>query len=409
MARLQLLKGIRVVDLTHAHAGPFGTQILGDMGAEVIKIEAPNIGELTRVFYPTAGEGISYYYLALNRNKKSLALDLMTPSGKEAFYDLVKVSDVVIDNLRGGSLKRMGLDYDTIMKVNPRIISCSIYAYGPTGPLIEAPSNDDVSTALVGMYSLSGYSGEKPARPPVAIADISSGMYAAMAIGFALYERSFTGKGRRLELSLLDCVISFMQTHYQRYFLAGEIPKPQGAKHPTTPFVGVFETKDGYVGLGPCWPRIARIVDKEYLIDDPRFANTELRAKNKDALESEIEEVFKQHNTDQWIELLRAEDVPVGRVNNLKEALEEPQIIENKVVGTVKVGGKDLRIIDTPIKAKGAVQEKHLPPVKVGENTIQVFKEILGYSDAKIQEIFKEQEANAEILAERIRTGLSGH
>ena len=403
MSRLQLLKGVRIVDLSHAHAGPLCTQILADMGAEVIKIESPNIGELTRVLYPFVEEGISYYYFALNRNKKSLTLDLQTPSGKNAFYDLVKISDVVIDNFRGGSLKRLGADYETITKINPRIISCSIFGYGPSGPLVELPINDDVATAITGMYSLSGHLGGIPARPPAPVADISSGMYAAMGIMLCLYERTSTGKGRKLEIGLLDSAISLLSTFYQKYFLTGVIPQCQGSKHATLPFVGVFATKDGYIGLGPCWPRIARVVNKENLIDDPRFATAELRTKNKVVLEAEIEEALKEHDTNQWVELLRAEDIPVGRVNNLEEALQEPQIVQNNIVGKLEFDGREFKVIECPIKISGASHEEHLAPARLGEHSVEVFKEILNYSDDQINEILKEQEDNWEELSQRIR------
>jgi Predicted acyl-CoA transferases/carnitine dehydratase len=273
------LTGVRVLDLTVAHAGPFGTKLLGDLGAEILKIEPPNYGEMVRHLGPFAGDpdiGMGAYMVAMGRNKKSVTLDLYTKSGREAFHDLVKVSDVICDNQRPDGMKRIGADYDTVRKINPRIISCSIFGYGTSGPYLGRPSYDDIAEGISGMTSLCGEKDGRPIRSPVAIADISSGIFSVVGIITALYEREHTGKGRRVEVNLLDSCMSLMDTHYAIYYLTGKVPGPQGSKHPTTPMLGAFKTKDGYMMLGPSWPRICRAINLEELIDDPKF-NTRLK------------------------------------------------------------------------------------------------------------------------------------
>ena len=213
------LTGVRIIDLTQAHAGPYGSQLLGDLGAEVIKIEPPGRGEIVRGISPNL-KGESYYTLALNRNKKSVALDLYTQSGRDTLYDLVKVSDVIFDNFRAGVIERLKADFETVKKINPKIICSSITGYGPDGPYKDKPAVDDVAQGIAGSMSLAGEPGGGPLRPGIAIADLSGGFFGAMGIVVALYEREKTGKAVKIEVNLVESTMSLMSNHFQMYFLA---------------------------------------------------------------------------------------------------------------------------------------------------------------------------------------------
>lgn len=400
------LTGVRVIDVTQAHAGPYGSQILGDMGAEVIKIES-QMGDLLRIAPPYhAGNGqLGYYAVALSRNKKSVVLDWETEAGKETFYDLVKISDVVFDNFRAGAMKRAGLDYETLKAINPKIICCSITGYGSSGPYSEYSSMDDIAQAISGMASLCGEPGGKPMRSGAAISDISSGIYAAFGIVIALYEREHTGVGRQVEVNLLDATMSLIANHFQAYFIGGEVPQPQGSTHPMTPLLGFFPTKDSYISIGPSWPRLARVINRDWMIDDPRFADPIRNREHKGELEAEISSALKEENTDDWVELMRVQDVPCGPVNTLDKVIQDPQVIHNKAVVEMEHPeyGK-VRAIDCPIKIIGAVEGKYTPTPLVGEHNDDILKGLLGYSDDKIETLRAQQAEHAqELFSKRIR------
>ncbi len=401
------LTGVRVLDVTIAHAGPFGAKLLGDLGAEVLKIEPPKYGEVTRRLAPFAGDpalGMASYIVALSRNKKSVGLDLYTESGREAFRDLVKVSDVVYDNQRPEGMKRIGVDYDTVRKINPRIISCSIQGYGTSGPYLGRPSYDDIAQGISGMTSLCGEEGGNPIRSPVALADISAGMFSVIGIITALYEREHTGKGRRVEVNLLDACMSLMSTHYAIYGLTGKVPGRQGSKHPTSPMLGVFKTKDGYVTMGPSWPRIMRIIGREDAIDDPRFNTPAKRYENRMALERMIEEGLEKETTEVWQAIFEVEDIAGGPLNTMDKALADPQIVHNKAAITLEHPkyGK-IQNTECPIKILDAIEGEHTPPPLVGEHTEEVLKGIMGYSEDKIRRLNEEAEKHSEELKSHVQ------
>jgi crotonobetainyl-CoA:carnitine CoA-transferase CaiB-like acyl-CoA transferase len=405
MARTVALKGVRIVDLSIAIAGPSGSQLLGDLGAEVIKIEPPGAGEIARDLAPKL-KGESYYILAHNRNKKDVALDLYTEAGKEALHDLVKISDVVYDNLRPGTLERLGADFETVRKINPRIISCSLTGYGSSGPYRDYPGFDDMAEGLSGVYSLNGEPGGRPMRVPVTIADLAGGFFAATGVIAALYDREHTGLGRKVEVNLLDAVMYYLSAHFQFYFTTGEVPRPHGSRHPTTPMAGIFQTRNGYLVLGPSWPRIARVINKEWMIDDPRFSTAEERVKNKKDLEDLIEDGLRQADTEDWLELMHLEDIACAPVYTLDKVVNDPQIVHNKTITTLHhpLCG-EIRGIDCPIKIREAKEVEHSPPPTLGQHTDEVLKEILGYSEEKVRRL-KEEEGTAEDIKARTRRRL---
>jgi CoA:oxalate CoA-transferase len=393
MPMMEILDGIRIVDLCHAVAGPSGSQLLGDLGAEVIKIEPPETGDFSRAATPRLGAE-SFFYLAVNRNKKSVAVDLNTTTGRQVLHDLVRVSDVIFDNFRPGVLERLGADYQTVKKINPRLISCSVTGFGSSGPYMNHPSFDDIAAGLSGVYSMCGQPGEKPIRVPVHVADLAGGFFAATGIIAALLKRELTGSGYRIEVNLLDAIMYYMSTDFQSYFVSGEVPAPSGSRHPRAPMVGAFQTRDGYLVLGPSWPRIARVIGKEWMIEDPRFNTVEKRFANKTELEDLIEEGLGQADTQDWLEIMREEDIAAGPVNTLEEAVRDPQVIHNRTVITMRhpVEG-EVKGIECPIKFCSAVERDHVAPPTLGQHTEEVLKGLLGYSAEKIDALKHEARA----------------
>lgn len=397
------LTGIRILDISHAHAGPYGSQLLGDLGAEVLKIEPPGRGDIVRGLKQPGLSGEGYYTLALNRNKKSVTLDMYTESGKEAFYDLVKISDVVFDNFRAGVIERLGVDFETLKDINSKIISCSITGYGPSGPYKDKPAIDDMVQGIAGSLSLAGEPDSGPLRPGIAIADLSGGFFGAMGVVVALYERQKTDKGVRVEVNLLESTMSLMSTHFQMYFLSGKPPKPQGKRHPAAP-IGVFQTRNGHVTLGLSWPNIAHVIGRSWLLNDPRFDTMEKRLKSKNELESIMEGALMEKDTEEWLELFKEHDIIGGPINTLDKVENDPQVIYNETVIHMEhpLCGP-IRAIATPIRIKDGIDGTHEPPPTLGQHTDEVLKGLLGYSDEKIRSIQKEVEEHAKELAKHVK------
>ena len=390
MGRIGILDDVRVVDLSHAVAGPSGSQLLGDLGAEVIKIESPG-GDFSRGSAPRLGPD-GFFYLAVNRNKKSVVLDLYSESGRGAFHDLVKVSDIVFDNLRPGVLERLQGDYQTLRGLNPRVISCSITGFGPSGPYRDHPAYDDIPMGLSGAYSLCGEPGGRPMRMPLHAADLAAGFFAVTGVLCALLRRERTGLGGNVAVSMLDAVMYYMASDFQSYFISGDPPAASGSRHPRAPMVGVFQTRNGYLVLGPSWPRIARAIGREWMISDPRFATVDKRFENKKELEDLIEEGLRQADTEDWLEILRAEDVAVAPVNSLDQTVRDPQVLHNRTIVSMKHPALgEVRGIDCPIKVGGEEAGDHTPPPVLGQHTEEVLRGLLGYPPEKMAALLEEQ------------------
>jgi crotonobetainyl-CoA:carnitine CoA-transferase CaiB-like acyl-CoA transferase len=325
--------------------------------------------------------------LSWNRNKKSVVLDIRTPSGKDTFYDMVKVSDMVINNFRPGAMAQMGADHETLKKINPGIISLNITGMGPSGPNKDIPVVDSVAAGYSGLLSVTGEPDGRPIRPGPAVCDITCALYGVIAAISALYERERTGVGQNIDVPLLGASIALMGYHISYYTCSGEIPKPLGSGYPFTAPFGAYKTKDSWIVLGPCWPRIAYAIGADWLVDDPRFAKTEDRLKNRLELDKEIEQRFLQAKTEEWLVILRMEDIISGPLNTVDQTVNDPQVNHlNMILNIEHPLGGAVRLAGNPIIMPG-LNGEHLPPPTLGQHTDEVLAGVLGYSEERIRKI----------------------
>ncbi len=389
------LSKIRILDLSLIMAGPYCSLILGDLGAEVIKIELPGQGEGARGVPPHFFEGESAYFIAMNRNKKSMTLDLKTPKGKEVFYELAKRSDVVLENFRPGVVKRLGVDYDTLKEINPRIICCSISGYGQTGPLKDRPAFDLIIQARGGVMSYTGEPGRMPVRMGAPMGDLAGGLFAANGILAALYQREGTGRGQKIDISLLDCQISLLTYRAEYYFVGNEIAQPVGSGHASVHPIRAFKTKTFDIvidcNMQNIFAELCDGIGMPEMAVDPRFSSRENRFKNKDELYPILEKVFMTKTGEEWLELLDKR-IPIGPINTIDKALSDPQILSRNMVVEVDYGkGKRLQIVGNPIKMSEIDQEEFKAPPRLGEHTEQILTGMLGYSPEEVKELTREK------------------
>ena len=357
------LAGIRILDLSRAISGPYGAMLLADLGAEVIHIEPPE-GDLSRFESGPNYKGESFHYLSWNRNKKSLVLDLSTPSGKGAFFDLVKISDVVWNNFRAGAMERMGAGYDTLKQLNPRIILVSLTGYGSTGTLKDRPAYDIAILANSGVLSLTREPEGTPVRPGPPIADMGGGIFAAIGVLAALVERQSSGLGRSIDISMQDVCLSLLSYYFCQYFITGEVPKPlDHSGHAFSVPYGIYKTKKGYISIGPSWPRIMRAIGAEELIDDQRFGTWTARDKNRVELNKIIEDHLSKAEAEDWLRILEIEDIPAAVLKSIDEVVVDPQVLNRNML--VHLGhslGGEITLVGNPIKMDGGNEDKFIAP-----------------------------------------------
>jgi crotonobetainyl-CoA:carnitine CoA-transferase CaiB-like acyl-CoA transferase len=387
-----MLSGVRVVDLAHMLAGGYGSMLLGDLGAEVIKIEPLEIGDRTRLLGPPFVAGESGYFLAINRNKKSVALDLKKGEGRRVLYDLVRVSDVVFDNFRPGVMEEMGCGYETLKEINPGIVYCTLSGFGETGPYRDRPAFDLAIQAISGAMSITGEPGRPPVRMGVPMGDLGGSLFCALAISAALYAREKTGLGRKMDIALMDCLVSLLTYVGQYYLLDGQVPGPMGSGHVSVVPYQAFPTRDIYIVVAvfveKFWQALCRVLGLEGLVDDPRFADNDGRRDHREELIPILEDVFRTRSGEEWLRLLAEAGVPCGPISTLNRVFADPQVAARNMVVEMdhpKVGR--YRSIGNPVKTPALPEGPFEPPPMHGQHTEDVLGEVLGYSPERIEEL----------------------
>ena len=386
------LEGVNVLDLTNVMAGPYCSMVLGDMGAEVVKVENFPGGDTSRDFEPKVNDE-SYCFAVLNRNKKSLALNMKDPRGKEIFNRLAAKADIITENFRPGVVKKLGIDYAAVTQFNPGVIYASISGFGQTGPYGKKGGFDIIAQGMSGIMMMTGEPGGRPAKVGIAMNDIASGVTALYGILGAYIGKLRTGKGQYLETSLLEAGLAWTQWEFGAYFGSGELPTAIGTRHRRSSPYQAYRTQDGYVTLGASnaklWNNFCTMVcGKPEWLTDPHYETLALRMKNIDALEVEIEAVLTTKPTAHWVELLDAAEVPGGPVYRYEQALNDPHVRERNMVVEIDhpIIGR-MKTIGLPIKSSGDLTAIRKPAPWLGQHSEDVLRGI-GYADADIAALF---------------------
>lgn len=383
------LSGVRVLDLTRYLAGPFGAMLLADLGAEVIRVDTPGFTFQHSARYTYKGQDA--YYISIHRNKKSIQLDLKKPEGRAVFYDLVRVSDVVFDNYRPGVAERLKIDYETLRRINPRIICCSISGFGTSGPYRDRPAYDLVIQAMAGAMSITGEPGRPPVRNGIATGDLSGGMFAVHGILAALYARERTGMGQKIEVALLATQVALLCYEASCYFVSGELPGPVGASHRSIYPYDAFQCQDGYIVVAAHdrFDKLCRVLGREGLLQDPRFNSTAALLEHREELAPVLKEVFRSRPTQEWLRLLVEGDIPCAPINDFDQVFADPQVLELEMVATIDhVLGGQVKVVGNPIRLSGTppeVRRRYLSPPVTGQHTAEVLSQLLSYPPEKIE------------------------
>ena len=382
------LEGIRIVDLTRILAGPYCTMMLGDMGAEIIKVENPDGGDDTRSWGPPFLNGVSTYFISINRNKKSLTLNLKDERGKELLRDLIRKSDIMVENFRPGTLDKLGFSWEEIHRINPAMIFASLSGFGQTGPRKSEPGFDVVIQGEGGLMSITGEPDGPPNKVGASVADITAGMLAAQGILLSLYHREKTGVGQMVDVGMLDGQVALLTYHANGYFATGKIPPRRGNKHPSITPYETYSCKDGYFNLGvgndSLWRRFCDAMGLGEIKEDPKFAVNKDRVDNRLELQEILDAIFAEKTVEETLDGLRGAGVPCGPINNLAQVLSEPQVLAREMVvdvdvpvaGPTKVTGVPIKLSETP----GSVRT---PPPTLGQHTEEVLESVLGMDEAQ--------------------------
>lgn len=383
------LAGIRIVDLSRVLAGPYCTMVLGDLGAEVIKVERPGVGDDTRQWGPPWAGNESAYYLCVNRNKKSITVNLKSEQGREIVRELVRQSDVLVENFRFGKMEELGLKYEALRTLNPGLVYCSITGYGQTGPYRDRPGYDFVIQAEGGGMSISGSAEGPPMKVGVAIVDITAGLFATTSIVAALYERENSGQGQHLDIALLDSQVAWLANIGSNYLVSGERPKRHGNAHPNIVPYEPFSTSDGWVAVGVGndrqWQRLCSLAGWNDLAGDERFATNPQRVKHRDILVPILRERFRARTSEAWQSALLGAGIPCGPINCIDQVFSDAQVLARNMLvelphptaGTVKMAGSPLKLSRTPVRIDA-------PPPLLGQHTEEVLSKCLGYTHADL-------------------------
>ena len=406
------LSGLVVLDLTRILSGPFCTMLLGDMGADVVKIEQPGIGDPARGNGPflmldpdgkqvsapaQSDDSYSSYFMSINRNKRSLVIDLTKDKGNQLLLDLVEKADVLVENFRPGTMEKFGLAYDALKVRNPRLIVASISGFGQTGPYRTRPALDVIVQGMGGMLSITGEAGGPPVRPGASVGDITAALFTTIAVETALLEREKSGEGQYIDISMLDCQVAILENAFTRYFTLGEIPARIGTRHPSSTPFQAFETSDGHVvvaimgGSTEQWPLFCAGIERPELIDDPRYQSGWGRTQHYDELIPVIVEAMREKTTGEWVEILSGMGIPVGPVQNIAEVAVDPQVnqrgmfmeIDHPALGPIKFSGNPIKLSRTPMV------EPKAPP-DLGQHSAEVLGSMLGLSASQVSELAAE-------------------
>ena len=393
------LEGIKVLDLTHMLAGPYAGMVLADLGADVVKVEPLGTGEMTRGLLSddpnNSFKGFGAYFLTLNRNKKSVSLDLKHVQGLQVFYDLVKSTDVVLNNFSAGVVKKLKIDYDHLNKINPKIITCSITGFGETGKHSSRPAYDQIVQAYSGGMSITGADASTPTRAGIPIGDLGSGLFSVIGMLSALLSREKTGKGQHLDLSLLDVQISLLTYMATMQTLSGVNPEPIGNAHFVHVPYNSFTTKDGFVVIAVItdafWQGLLNIVDVDNLRKE-EFKSSIGRLQNQKFIESELNKKLSTETSEHWINALNSAKVPCAPINSFSQALSDEQVIHrNMVVEVEHPDGGKVKMPGNPIKLSYTDEDSFSPPPHLGQHTKETLIEWCNYSESEIIELIKKK------------------
>ncbi len=395
MGEEKALQGLKILDFTRVYSGPYCTMLLADLGAEVIKVEAVGRGDDTRAFFPIKN-GESGYYAYLNRNKKSITLDLKAEEGKQIAFDLMRWADVVVENFSAGTINKLGLGYEEAVKVNPSIVYASISGFGQSGPYCRKAAYDAIAQAMGGLTYLTGYPDSEPVKVGPAISDAATGVHAALAILAALHYRMVSGKGQYIDMAMMDTVFSMLENSVPILTFTGEGPKRIGNSNPGSAPYNMYRTKDGGIFISTAndslFARLAGVMGRPELIGDPRFSSNPLRKQNEKEIDGIVEEWTSRHTCAEVEHMLDQVGVPVAKAKSMEELLDDPQlklrnmVIDQEVpgVGVMKFPGNPLKLQLTPPRTV-----RRAPGL--GEHTDEVLKEILHRSDEECRRLREEK------------------
>ena len=393
------LNNIKVLDLTHMLSGPYGSMILADLGCEVIKIEPPQKGEGTRRLLENdpdySHNGMGAYFYTLNRNKKSVAIDLKNKKGIEIFYKLVSKADVVLSNFSAGVTKKLKIDFDALKEINPKIITCTVSGFGETGPNFQRPAFDQIAQALGGGMSITGLSAKDPMRAGIPIGDLGGGMFAVMGIQAAIISRNETGFGQHVDISMLDCQISMLNYMATMHTMSGIIPEPIGNSHFVHMPYDTFLTKDYPIVIAAVgdqfWQRLLKIF-KDPELKNPVYEKAFERQKDKEKIAAIMQKELSEETSQHWLHELEKESVPCARVNNLEQAINDEQIQYRKMVVDVPhPEGGSVKVPGNPIKLSSITDEQFTSPPLLGEHTKEILEDWLDFKDEELIELDKQQ------------------
>jgi len=385
------LENLLVLDLTRVLAGPYAAMILADFGANVVKIEPPKTGDDSRAFGPFI-KNESVYFMSLNRGKRSITLNLKNPQAVDLFKEMAKKADVVLENYRPGTMERLGLGYEDLRKINPRLIYAACSGFGHTGPYSDRPAYDVIVQGMGGIMSITGQEGGEPTRVGASIGDITAALFTVIGILTALYNRQLTGLGQKVDVAMLDCQVAILENAIARYLSSGTVPQPLGNRHPSiTPFEA-FKARDGYViiavGNDKLWAEFCRLLDRPDLASDARFADNPSRTANQKALKAILDPIFATRTVDEWLAALSAAGIPCGPINTIDKVISDPQILAREMIVETEhpVAGR-VKMANLPIKMSATPGKVEKPAPLLGQHTAEILAELLGLTMSDVEKL----------------------